>query len=211
MNNIKNLQKLLGAGADGIIGNDTLTKFQCHFGVPNKASVAHFFGNLHHESIGFTATIENLNYSAEALLKTFKKYFPTLKDAQAFARQPEKIANKVYGGRMGNNTTGDGWKYRGRWGIQLTGKDNYVAFQKWLRKKGYTGVDVDNVVNNPDAVGNKFFWEAAIFFFESRGLFNLVSDISDASIEKVRRVVNGGVNGLADTQNKVKYYFGLFK
>lgn len=208
MSNIKTLQNFLSAGADGVIGNETLTKFQCKFNIPNKSSVAHFFGNVHHESIGFSASVENLNYSAEALLETFKKYFKTLAEAKAFARQPEKIANYVYGGRMGNNTTSDGWKYRGRGAIQLTGKINYMDFNKWLLRKGYVGADV---VNNPEQVATTYYWECAVYFFETRNLFNLVNDISDQSIEKVCRVVNGGTNGLADRKNKVKYYFGLFK
>ncbi len=208
MSNIKTLQNLLLAVSDGVIGNETLTKFQCKFDIKNKASVAHFFGNVHHESIGFTASMESLNYSAEALLKTFKKYFKTLAEAQSYARQPEKIANYVYGGRMGNNTTGNGWKYRGRGAIQLTGKSNYIDFNNWLLKKGYTN---PNTVNEPDTVATTYYWECAVYFFETRNLFNLVSDISDASIEKICRIVNGGTNGLEDRKNKVRYYYSLFK
>lgn len=205
---IKSLQRLVSGSDDGVIGNETLTKFQCKFSIPNKATVAHFFGNCHHESMGFSADYENLNYSAQALLRTFPKYFKKVDEAKSYERQPQKIANKVYGGRMGNNLEGDGWKYRGHGPLQLTGKSNFEAFNKWLIKKGYSGADV---INNPSQVVDKYYWESAIFFFETNGLFNSVSDITEASIEIMCGRINGGINGLKDRSEKVKYYFSLFK
>lgn len=116
------------------------------YGITTPLRLAHFFAQVEHES-GLKPVSENLNYSEEGLLKTFKKYFtPAL--AKAYARKPENIANRVYANRMGNGdeASGDGWKYRGRGAIQITGKDNYKALSK------DTGIDY---VNNPQLLLNE--------------------------------------------------------
>lgn len=202
MNRIKDIQRLVGANEDGVIGNETLTKFQCNYNIPTKAAVAHFFGNIHHESQWFTAVVENLNYSAEAILKTFPKYFKTINDANKVARNPVALANIVYAGRMGNNLPGDGWKFRGRGFLQTTGKVNYQALGKYLK------VDL---LSNPDLVSTVYPLESAIFYFNDRKLWGLVKDISEDSIRLIRQRVNGGYNGLDDVRNKVIYYYNLMK
>lgn len=199
---IQHLQRIVGATPDGVLGNETLTKFQCHFKVPTKAMVAHFFGNVHHESGGFTIGEESGMYSAQRLLQVFPKYFSTMAQAQRFAYKPEAIFNLTYGGRMGNNMHGDGWKYRGRGAIQTTGKYNYDMLGK------YVGEDL---VSNPDLVATKYYWESAIFYFNDRKIWDLAKDISESSIQLIRRRINGGLNGLEDTRKWVKYYYNLMK
>ncbi|NGM63523.1 glycoside hydrolase family 19 protein [Sphingobacterium sp. SGG-5] len=201
-NRIKQIQRTVGATPDGIIGNDTLTKFQCHYKVPTKAMAAHFFGNLHHESAGFSIVEENLRYSAQRILQVFPKYFKTLGQAQQVAYNPEALANNVYGGRMGNNTVGDGYKFRGRGFMQTTGKFNYDRLGKFL------GVDL---LNNPDLVATMYPLESAVFYFNDNRLWGLAGDVSEDSIQLIRRRVNGGLNGLDDVRNKVLYYYNLMK
>lgn len=200
--NIKLIQRVVGANQDGVLGNETLTKFQCKFNVPSKAMVAHFFGNLDHESGGFTIVEESGMYSAQRLVQIFGKYFPTLAISQQFAYKPEAIFNKTYGGRMGNNSPGDGWKYRGRGFMQTTGKYSYDRLGKNL------GVDL---IKNPDLVATKYPLESALFYFTDNKLWGLVSDISEESIRLIRKRVNGGYNGLDDVRNKVKMYYNMMK
>ncbi|MFN8581646.1 MAG: hypothetical protein U0163_11810 [Gemmatimonadaceae bacterium] len=117
------------------------------YGIANsRQRLAHFFAQILHESGSLRYDMENLNYSADALLAVFPKYFKTREQAVAYARQPQKIANRVYANRMGNGNeaSGDGWKYRGRGLIQLTGKDNYEAFAQWIGDP--------HVVDEPDVV-----------------------------------------------------------
>ena len=129
---VKILQEKIGAAADGAWGPGTLKAAQAFYKLSD-ARAAHFFAQCAHESGGFVTFNENLNYSDKGLNGTFKKYFPTIASTAGYARKPEKIANKVYGGRMGNGpeASGDGYKYRGRGAIQLTGKSNYEAFAKY--------------------------------------------------------------------------------
>lgn len=197
--NIKLIQKHVGAIQDGIIGNETLSKFRHKYGI-SKAMTAHFFGNIDHESGGFRIVRENMNYSASRLLQVFPKYF-TKETAMQYANKPELIGNKVYGGRMGN-APDEGYKFRGRGFLQLTGKNNYRAFGE------YIGVDL---IDNPDLVATKYPLESAIFFFQSNKLFHLVDDISELSIQKVRRRVNGGLNGISEVVKLTRYYYNLIK
>jgi putative chitinase len=153
----------------------------------------HFLAQCSHESGGFAIVEENLNYSAEGLRRTFPKYFPDDATAQAYARQPEKIANKVYANRMnnGNEASGDGWKYHGRGLIQLTGKDNYTRFANAMK------MSLDDVVaycQTPEGAAM-----SAVWFWNSRGI-NAQAD-SD-NIEAVTRKVNGGLIGLDDRKSK---------
>jgi len=164
--------------------------------------VAAFLAQCGHESGGWTTFEENLNYSAQGLNGIFKKYFPTLESAQPYARKPQMIANKVYGGRMGNGpeSSGDGWKYRGRGPIQLTGKDNYRAFAKDMFE------DWQNVVENPDWVtaDRDFALMSAIWFWNKNGL-NRFADAADsgesAAFITLTKRINGGTIGLADRQH----------
>ena len=167
--------------------------------------IAAFLAQCGHESGGWTVFEENLNYSAQGLVGIFKKYFPTLEAAQPYARKPQMIANRVYGGRMGNGpeSSGDGWKYRGRGPIQLTGKDNYRAFAQDMFE------DWENLFENPDWVTSDrdFALMSAIWFWNKNGL-NRWADASEneqspAFITLTKRI-NGGTIGLDCRQKHFK-------
>jgi putative chitinase len=166
---------------------------------------AHFFAQTSHETGGFKLFSENLNYSVDGLKKIFGKYFPG-DLATSYARNPEKIANRVYGARMGNGAeaTGDGWKYRGRGALQLTGKDNYTAFAKYL--------GTDEVLTNPDLVATKYSFESAMFFFERNKLWDICDKgINDAAILALTKRINGGTHGLEDRKVKTYKYYEFVK
>lgn len=160
--------------------------------------IAAFLAQCGHESGGWTVFEENLNYSAKGLLSVFKKYFPTEELANAYARQPQKIANRVYANRMGNGpeSSGDGWKYRGRGPIQLTGKFNYTQFAKDMF------ADTQIVVEDPDLVtaDRGVTLMSAIWFWNKNGL-NKWADAGD--IKGLTRRINGGFIGLED---RIKHY-----
>jgi len=160
--------------------------------------VAAFLAQCGHESGGWTTFEENLNYSAQGLNSIFKKYFPTLESAQPYARKPEMIANKVYGGRMGNGpeSSGDGYKYRGRGPIQLTGAANYKAFAQEMFD------DWQNLYDNPDWVTSDrdFALMSAIWFWNKNKL-NVQADSGD--IKLMTKKINGGYIGLED---RIKHY-----
>lgn len=162
--------------------------------------MAHFFSQLDHES-NLKPIIENLNYSASGLIRIFRKYFTDLEAIQ-FQRQPEKIANRVYANRMGNGNeaSGDGWKYRGRGFLQITGKENYQKLSK------ATGIDF---VNNPDLLlqeANSMV--AACWFWNTRKL-NVLADKDD--VRGITKIINGGFNGLPDRILKLKKWKLLIK
>jgi putative chitinase len=160
--------------------------------------VAAFLAQCGHESGGWTIFQENLNYSAQGLCLTFKKYFPTLESAQPYARKPEKIANKVYANRMGNGpeSSGDGWKYRGRGPIQLTGKDNYRSFAQDMFE------DWENLFENPDWVtSDKDFALMSAIWFWNKNKLNREADAGD--IKTMTKKINGGYIGLED---RIKHY-----
>lgn len=158
---------------------------------------AHFLAQVAHESGGFKFVKENLNYSAKALYAVFRKYFPNLDTANAYARQPEKIANKVYANRLGNGSeaSGEGWKYRGRGLIQLTGKSNYNSFSS------SAGIDA---VANPDLVATpEYALASACWYWKSRNI-NQYADADD--IHMVTKRVNGGTNGLESRQHYLEEF-----
>ena len=170
------------------------------FGIDNPLKLSHFLSQCAHESGNFKFVKENLNYSADGLRKIFPKYFPTIEIANKYARQPEKIANKVYANRMGNGdeASGDGWKYKGAGYIQLTGKDNYAAFDKFVD---------DDIMANPDLVATKYPLMSAAFFFHKNKLWDICDKgHGDDVVLAVTKRVNGGTHGLADRQEK----FDLF-
>ena len=151
-----------------------------------------FIGQCMHESGGFKLLEENLHYSSGALMRTWPSRFPDQDTADKFANNPEKIANKVYGGRMGNVEDGDGWKYHGRGLIQLTGKDNYANCGSGL------GVDL---LSNPEWVATpEYAALSAGWFWGKRGL-NALADSGD--IETMTKRINGGLNGLDDRKAKI--------
>jgi putative chitinase len=195
------LDKLKGHIPDAVIQMipDTAAKFQ----INTPLRLAHFLAQCGHESGGFRATQENLNYSAKGLNGIFKKYFPTEASAAAYARQPQKIANKVYANRMsnGDEASGDGYKFRGRGYIQLTGKANYTLFGK--------AID-ENITSNPDVVSGKYALLSAAWFWSNNGLNKLADGGStDAVVTSITKRVNGGTIGLADRIKHFKEYYHL--
>jgi len=195
------LNKLKGHIPDSVITQipEVMTKFK----IDTAVKLSHFLAQCGHESGGFKVVNENLNYGAKGLLTIFKKYFPTEEKAKLYERKPEKIANLVYGGRMGNGAepTGEGYKYRGRGYIQLTGKANYTEFDK---------VVTENIVENPDLVATKYPLLSAAWFFHKNCL-SKCTDASDASVLAVTKCVNGGTIGLPDRQKHFKEYYNLLK
>jgi putative chitinase len=194
------LDKLKGHIPDAVIAQipDTAAKF----GITNVLRLAHFLSQCGHESGGFKAVNENLNYSADGLKKIFPKYFPG-NISESYARNPEKIANKVYSSRMGNGdeSSGDGWKYKGAGYIQLTGKSNYAAFDKFVE---------DDILGNPSLVATKYPLASAAFFFQSNGLWSICDKgADDATVTAVTKRVNGGTIGLADRIKHFKEYYSL--
>lgn len=174
------------------------------FGCSTPLRLAHFLAQCAHESMNFKAVTENLNYSADGLKKIFPKYFPGALN-ESYARKPEKIANRVYGSRMGNGpeSSGEGWRYRGRGYIQLSGKSNYAEFDKFVD---------DDIVNNPDLVATKYPLVSAAFFFNRNKLWTVCEQGStDAVVTSVTRRVNGGTNGLQDRLKYFRKYWALLK
>ena len=173
------------------------------FGINTPLRLAHFLAQCSHESGDFKAVRENLNYSAEGLRKIFGKYFPTDAMAAQYARQPEKIANKVYANRMGNGNeaSGDGYNYRGRGYIQLTGKENYASFDK---------VVDEDILAAPDLVATKYPLMSAAFFFNKNGLHKIADGgATDAVVTSITKRVNGGTIGLPDRIKHFKEYYTL--
>jgi putative chitinase len=164
---------------------------------------AHFLAQAAHESGGFKFKSENLNYSKESLLKVFPKYF-TAASAEGYHRQPEKIASRVYANRMGNGNEAskEGWKFKGRGYIQLTGKDNYKAFSDWAKEP--------SIMENPDQVADdKYAGLSAIWFWNKNGLSKIADADNlrdDKTLIKITSRVNGGTHGLADRLERFNDY-----
>jgi len=173
------------------------------FQINTPLRMSHFLAQCAHESGNFKTVSENLNYGAKGLLRTFKKYFPTEAKALQYERKPEKIANLVYANRMGNGaeSSGDGFKYRGRGYIQLTGKVNYESFNKM--------VDEDIIVN-PTLVATKYPLLSAAWFWNSR-LLNTLADkgATEVAVILITKKVNGGVHGLNDRLDKFKKFYSI--
>jgi putative chitinase len=208
---IKQFQVQYGLNSDGILGIKTLSKIKEVLSIETMSQMVHFMGQIATESGNYELDTENLNYSAKGLQKTFKKYFPTLESAEPYARQPQKIANKVYAGRMGNGpeSSGDGFKFRGRGAIQLTGKYNYKLFSDYIG---------EDCVKNPELVAGKYFFESAKFFFDTNHLWKYTTDVTDESILKLSKAINLGnanskatPNGLAERINNTKEIHQLIK
>lgn len=199
--NTMNLEVLKGIIPDGVIAQINETSMVFEINTPLR--LAHFLSQCGHESANFKFTVENLNYSSAALQSVFRKYFPTEALAAQYARKPEKIGNFVYANRMGNGSpeSGDGFRYRGRGYIQLTGKNNYTAFNKSVE---------EDVVANPDLVATKYPLLSAAWFWSTNGL-NALADkgATDEDVTAITRRVNGGTNGLADRLFKFKQYYRL--
>jgi putative chitinase len=197
-----NLEKLKGHIPDAVIAQipETAKKFN----ITNNLRLAHFLSQCGHESGNFKAVSENLNYSADGLKKIFGKYFPGNLN-ESYARQPEKIAARVYASRMGNGdeASKEGFKFRGRGYIQLTGKANYTNFTKFIG---------EDCVANPDLVATKYPLASAVFFFDSNKLWAICDrGADDATVTAVTKRVNGGTIGLPDRIKHFKEYYNLLK
>lgn len=197
-----NIQKLKGHIPDVVIAQipETAKKFN----ITTNLRLAHFLSQCGHESGGFKAVSENLNYSADGLKRTFGKYFPG-NLAESYAKQPEKIASRVYANRMsnGDEASKEGFKFRGRGYIQLTGKGNYTSFTKFIG---------EDCVANPDLVATKYPLASAGFFFDSNKLWSICDKgADDATVTAVTKRVNGGTIGLADRIKHFKEYYNLLK
>ena len=196
-----NLDKLKEHIPDSVIAMlpETIEKFELN----TSLRLAHFLAQAGHESGGFKAVNENLNYGAKGLRGIFGKYFPTDAKAALYERKPEKIANLVYGGRMGNGVeaTGEGYKFRGRGYIQLTGKDNYSAFDKVVE---------ENLIEQPDLVATKYPLLSAAWFFHKNGLHKLADGgATEAVVTTITKRVNGGTIGLPDRIKHFNEYHAL--
>ena len=197
-----NIDKLKGTIPDNVILQIAETSKK--FNITNNLRLAHFLSQCAHESGNFKSINENLNYSADGLRKIFGKYFPG-NLAESYAKQPEKIASRVYGGRMGNGdeSTKEGYKFRGRGYIQLTGKSNYTKFTQFIG---------EDCVSNPDLVSTKFPLASAAFFFDSNKLWSICDKGSDdTTVTLLTKRVNGGTHGLDDRLEKFKKYYNLLK
>jgi putative chitinase len=195
------LDTLKGHIPDSVIA--MIPEVASKFEINTPLRLAHFLAQCGHESGGFKLTKENLNYSAKGLNGIFKKYFPTLESAVPYERKPEKIANKVYGGRMGNGAeaSGEGWKFHGRGFIQLTGKDNYTAFTKSIG---------EDCIANPDLVASKYALASAAWFFNKNGLHKMADGgANDTTVTAITKRVNGGTIGLADRIKHFNEYYKL--
>jgi putative chitinase len=196
------LDKLKGHIPDSVLAQipDTAAKFN----ITNPLRLAHFLAQCGHESGGWKATSENLNYSSKGLMGIFPRYFtPAL--AEQYARKPEAIASRVYGGRMGNGpeATKEGFKFRGRGYIQLTGKDNYKAFD---------GFVPEDILANPDLVATKYPLMSAAWFFNKNGLWAICDRGADqVTVTAVTKRVNGGTIGLPDRIKHFNEYYNLIK
>jgi putative chitinase len=182
---------------------DAIPDTAARFGITTPLRLAHFLAQCGHESGGFRAVQENLNYGAKGLLGIFSKYFKTIAQATAYERKPEKIANLVYANRMGNGNeaSGEGWKYRGRGYIQLTGKENYKAFDATVP---------EDITANPDLVATKYALASAAFFFKKNNLWSICDKGSSPDVVTlVTKRVNGGTIGLLDRQRHFKEYYNL--
>jgi putative chitinase len=190
---MKRLQEKAGVGADGAFGPNTARAVAKHYGLSPERG-AHILGQSHHESAGFKRVSEGLYYSTpERIQAVWPSRFKTVADAEPYAKNPEKLADKVYGGRMGND--GEGYKWRGRGFLQLTGRDNYSRFA--------ADMDIGSVMDNPDLVEDEYAFDTAVWFFKTNKLFNIADEgVTDDVIRKITKRVNGGTHGLADREKQ---------
>jgi putative chitinase len=196
---LKLLQEAAGVKPDGVFGPATFKAASAYLDLPSPEAAVHFFAQCSHETGNFQTFEENLNYSKNGLLKIFGKYFNE-DQATQYARQPEKIANRVYANRMGNGDekSGDGWRFRGRGAIQLTGRFNYQKLAEYMS-------DI-MIVKDPDRVANELSFIAAGWYFDKNNIFDMCTDLSEETIRKVTKAINGGYHGIEDRIGKTNLY-----
>ena len=196
------LQNLSGHIPDAVITQ--IPGVAPKFNITSPLRLAHFLAQCSHESGNFRVTVENLNYSVDGLKRVFPSYFPG-DLANSYSMNPSKIASRVYGSLMGNGdeASGDGYKFRGRGYIQLTGKNNYTKFAAFIG---------EDTVANPDLVASKYPLASAAFYFNSNNLWTTSDAGADeATVTAVTRRVNGGTNGLDDRLARFNEYYPLLK
>lgn len=196
------LDSLRGKIPDAVINQlpETIAKFN----ISNVLRLAHFLAQCGHESSGFMAVEEKLSYSAERLRAVFPRIF-TGNLSESYARNPVKTASKAYANIIGNGdeASGDGYRFRGRGFIQLTGRANYKSFA------GYIGEDT---VSNPDLVANKYPLASAAFYFSSRNIWPICDGGASADVvSAVTKKVNAKLLGLQDRINHFNEYYALLK
>lgn len=201
---LKALQSKIGVKPDGKFGPITFRAAAAHLHLSDNRAV-HFFAQCCHESGHFTRFEENLNYSADALLRVFKNHF-TAAEAAEYERQPERIANRAYANRMGNGdeASGDGWKFRGRGPLQLTGRNNYENFART--------VGIHKVNDVVELVATERSFDSAIWFFNANKLWSICdTGLDEDTITKLTRAINGGYNGLAERIDLTRKFEGYLK
>ena len=196
------LENLSGHIPDPVIAQipDTAARFN----ITNALRLAHFLAQCNHESAGFKAIRENLNYSADVLKKNFSKYIPD-ELINDYARNPEKIGSRVYADRLGNGNeaSGEGYLYRGRGYIQLTGKDNYSLFSTFIG---------EDTVADPDLVATKFPLSSAAFYFDSNKLWTICDQgNSDDVVRAVTKRINTGLLGLDERTRYFHDFYNLLQ
>lgn len=188
-----------------------MTNIVSKYNITSHVRLAHFMSQIAHESGNFKAVVENLNYSADALLSVFPKYFRDKNGvldkalAQKYARNPEMIGSRVYASRMGNGdeASKEGFKFRGRGYLQVTGKDNYKAFSTFIG---------EDCVANPDLIATKYPMDSAMWFFDKNKLWDICDKGATSEVVTlVTKRVNGGTHGLDDRLSKFNLFVGLLK
>lgn len=195
-----NLHKLKGVVPNHVIQNINSLLKTVDSNLNSELRLAHFLSQCAHESSMFTRIVENLNYSESGLLKVFPKYF-TAEEAKTFAMNPEAIANRVYARRMGNGNeaSGDGWKYRGRGYIQLTGKSVYKSFANFVN---------EDVVEQPELVSSHYALESALYYFDVNNIWKVCDKGSDEkTVIRVSKTVNGGTIGI---ESRLAYFIKFY-
>lgn len=197
MTGLKRIQNELGVTQDGVFGPETAKALMWKYQL-DELEAAHFLAQCAHESQVFTKFEENLNYSKSSLIKTFNKYFVIIELAERYEYKPEKIANRVYSGRMGNGPeeSGDGWKHRGFGAIQLTGKNNHIEFSNWIGD--------DRIKGDPSIIAEEYPIDAAIYYFDENNIWDLCDSFADSSILRVSKSVNLGNHASGLTPNGLK-------
>ena len=188
-NALKLLQEKCGCTADGAFGPNTARAICKHYGLKPERG-AHLLGQASHESARFKLTQENLNYSADSMMRVWPSRFPDLASCEPYARNTKALADKVYSNRMGNGE-GEGSLYIGRGFLQLTGKSNYRSFA--------SDMELPEIMTDPELVSSNYAFETALWFFNKNKLFDIADDgVNDETILKICRRVNGGTHGLTD-------------
>ena len=183
---------------------DQIPDTAARFGITTPLRLAHFLSQASHESGGFRAFSENLNYNAKGLCAIFRKYFPSVTIAMQYERKPEKIANRVYSSRMGNGNeaSGEGWKYRGRGALQTTGKSNYQDFANFMQ--------MPEIMSNPDLVATRYALASAAFFFKKNSLWGICDQgSSDEVVKRLTKRINGGQIGILERLKEFKHFYHL--